>query len=712
VRVKVFLAGRVGLEAGGVALDEARFPGRQGRLLFAYLIAERGRPVPRGELAAALWGEELPRTWDKALSVLVSKLRGLLTELGLDGPGALTSAFGCYRLALPECWIDVVSAAEGVDNAETALARGEIDSAREAAHAAERLLRESFIPGENVDWVETKRREYADIRSRALNVLAEASLRLGSADEAMRWAEQAIAAEPFRETGYRLLMQAHGATGNRAEALRVYERCRSLLREELGANPSPETEAIFLGLLDKPVTRSPRTPKPDISAPAPSTAEPLRPRRIGAVLIVGSLVVATVVAVTLLWPGGDHAHSAPLRPIASVRCSAVHQGKDGAPQLLIAADLPLQPGVLETTTPMVNAMLLELERHDYTAGPYRVALQVCDDATPDNVGFDPATCSANAREYVKDPAVIAEAGPFSSGCAVSEIPILNRGPGGPLAIVSPSATYVGLTRPTLVRGSGEPKAYYPTGRRNYAHVVPTDDVQAAADVITAQRLGVTRVYLVDQGDPPSQMFVDYFTRAARRLGIAVVGRGSWDATKDSDGPLAAAIARTDANGVFLAIPGFPRTVRLLTDLRKRLGSAVQFMAPDAFDAQTALLAGRAAEGMTFSQPGPANDHLGSAGQEFVRSFLNEFGAEPSRFAIDAAQAIDVLLDAIARSDGTRRSVTSNLFDTSVSDGIFGSFLITPTGDTTLNAVAIYRIVGGKVTPFANVVVPDALVAPD
>ena len=59
-------------------IDEERFPGRQGRLLFAYLVAEQGRPVPRDELAEALWGEAPPATWDKALTVIVSKLRALL----------------------------------------------------------------------------------------------------------------------------------------------------------------------------------------------------------------------------------------------------------------------------------------------------------------------------------------------------------------------------------------------------------------------------------------------------------------------------------------------------------------------------------------------------------------------------------------------------------------------------------------------------------
>src|SRR3954471_16401228 len=99
LQLKVFLAGRVAVETNGVVIDEARFPGRQGRLLFAYLVTEQGRPVPRDELAEVLWGDAPPATWDKALTVIVSKLRGLLANGGGDGTATLTAAFGCYRLS-------------------------------------------------------------------------------------------------------------------------------------------------------------------------------------------------------------------------------------------------------------------------------------------------------------------------------------------------------------------------------------------------------------------------------------------------------------------------------------------------------------------------------------------------------------------------------------------------------------------------------------
>src|SRR5262249_17272986 len=152
-----------------------------------------------------------------------------------------------YRLDLPEeSWVDVIAAASAAQAADDALAEGDLERAKVEATAAESLVRQPFLPGDDGAWVEEKRRELTEIRVRALSPLAGGGLRSGDGPDAGKWAEQAIALEPFRETGYRSLMEAHAAAGNRAEALRVYEQCRRLFAEELGAYPSPETEAVYL----------------------------------------------------------------------------------------------------------------------------------------------------------------------------------------------------------------------------------------------------------------------------------------------------------------------------------------------------------------------------------------------------------------------------------------------------------------------------------
>jgi len=702
---------RVSIEARGAVVDEQRFPGRQGRLVFAYLLAEQGRPVPRDELAEALWGDMPPATWEKALSVLVSKLRALLTECGLDGARSLTSAFGCYQLTLPDgTWIDVVAADEAVSAAELALAAGDLEHARAEASTAESLARRTFLPGEDGRWIEDRRADLRETLVRALDCLAEAHRLAGDPRAAVRTAEELVELEPYRERGYRLLMEAQSAAGNDAEALRVYDRCRRLLDEELGTYPSSETEAIYRELLEMPAAqRAGAAPVAALPAPPPSH-KPRRAQQRNLLLVAGGLVLAAGIAVTVVQlSDGRSAGTATARALTSARCSALHYEGAGSPQLLIAVDLPLQPGVLETTTPMVDAITHQLERRKYMAGRYRIGLQVCDDATPSGVVFDERTCGANAHAYVENPSVIGIIGPLASGCAMVEIPILNRASGGPVPIVSPSATVVGLTRRASA-GSNELGALYPTGQRNFARVLPADDVQPAADALVAQRLGVKRVYALDRGHPYSALFVEDFVRAARRLGVSVVGRGSWVPGQRSDAAVAAAIARTGADGVFLGIESFPDSIRLLTELRARLGPDVQLMAPEVFDPKTALLAGAAAEGMTITQPGPSNDDLPATGKQFVASFSKKFDAEPTRYAVAAAQATDVMLNAIARSDGSRAAVTRNLFSTRVSNGILGSFWITPTGDTSLNAVAVYQISGGKVTTFGTVDVPDALVA--
>jgi YVTN family beta-propeller protein len=314
LKLRVFLAGRVAVESDGVLIDESRFPGRQGRVLFAYLVAEKGRPVPRDELAEALWGEAPPATWDKALTVLVSKLRILLVDSGVDGANALTAAFGCYRLDLPaDTWVDVIEAENAVLQAEQALAVGDLEQAKASAAPAASLVRQSFLPGEDGAWVEQKRRELTDIRDRALSVLTDTCLRSGEAEEAVKWAEQAIALAPFRETGYRRLMEAHATAGNRAEALRVYERCRRLLKEELGAYPSPETESIYRGLLETPPVPAGRDAAPP--APPPQSAGPPIPtttRRDRRPLLAGAavLLAGAAAAVAFELRSGSHGATA------------------------------------------------------------------------------------------------------------------------------------------------------------------------------------------------------------------------------------------------------------------------------------------------------------------------------------------------------------------------------------------------------------------
>jgi len=258
--MKIHLCDRVAVEAEGKTLPDSLLGGHQGRLALAFLVMERHRSVPREELAEVLWPEALPASWSGSLSAVVSKLRRLLTEAGLDGPAALAAAFGCYRLHLPnDTWVDAEVAAAAVSAGEQALAGGDAVTALAQASMARSIAGGLFLPGEDCAWVDAQRARLQEVLVRALHCQAEAHLASGEAVQAIGPAVEVVSVEQFREAGWRLLMRAHAAAGDRAEALRVWERCRRLLVEELGASPSPETEAVYFELLRQDTPSSPRS---------------------------------------------------------------------------------------------------------------------------------------------------------------------------------------------------------------------------------------------------------------------------------------------------------------------------------------------------------------------------------------------------------------------------------------------------------------------
>jgi ABC-type branched-subunit amino acid transport system substrate-binding protein len=154
--------------------------------------------------------------------------------------------------------------------------------------------------------------------------------------------------------------------------------------------------------------------------------------------------------------------------------------------------------------------------------------------------------------------------------------------------------------------------------------------------------------------------------------------------------------------------GGPAVVRAL---RERLGPDVALLAPDGFTPLPLLIrqAGRGAATGTFvSLTGVADaTELGPAGRRFARELGAALGSgrvEPS--AIYAAQAMEVALDAIARSDGTRASVRRALFATDLRDGLIGHVTFDENGDVSRSPVTILRAAPGtREGPAA----PDAVV---
>ena len=245
--VRVRLLGRLGIEHGQRWLDGSALPGRQGRIVLAYL-ALCHYPVSRDELADLVWPDALTAAWERDLSAVVSKVRAALDSVDLGS--LLHGALGCYELQLPAAArVDVEDAVRFVEDAESAWRVGNRDVALPAAATAANLARRPFLPAERGLWIERRRDELRATLLRALDLLAQGLMVGPYKDDALRYTKEAVALDPYRETSYVQLMRVHMSQGNRAEALRAYEQCRAILAHDLGVTPSSHTEAVYREVL-------------------------------------------------------------------------------------------------------------------------------------------------------------------------------------------------------------------------------------------------------------------------------------------------------------------------------------------------------------------------------------------------------------------------------------------------------------------------------
>jgi SARP family transcriptional regulator, regulator of embCAB operon len=241
---RIQLCGRYAVVIDGSRVED-RLPGRRGRLLFAYLVLNRGRQLPREELLMAGWGADASAEAGNALSVLLSKLRHGLGADRLRGRAEIE------LLLPPATFVDVEAALEGAHRAESRIAEGRWAQAWGPAGIAYHVATRPFLTGLEAPWIDRWRRRLEEVRLRGLECFAAAGLGLGgpALAQAEERARMLTELAPYRESGHRILMEALAERGNVAEALRAYERLRVLLREELGVAPSPAVQAVHRRLL-------------------------------------------------------------------------------------------------------------------------------------------------------------------------------------------------------------------------------------------------------------------------------------------------------------------------------------------------------------------------------------------------------------------------------------------------------------------------------
>src|SRR4051812_38920499 len=411
--------------------------------------------------------------------------------------------------------------------------------------------------------------------------------------------------------------------------------------------------------------------------------------------------------------GGGSSKGGNVQALPASSCSDIYYQGDGDPDYVIASDLPLQGSGRAQTVQMTEAIKFVLKQHGFKAGGHKIGYQSCDDATAQESAWASEKCSANAQAYAQNKSVIGVIGTFNSGCAEIIIPVLNRAPDGPVGMISPANTYVGLTHSGPGTAAGEPDKYYPSGKRNYIRIVAADDFQGAADAMNAQQLGLKSVYILNDKEAYGLGVATDFKNSLTQLGLKVAGFAACNGKASSYTGIATKIKASGADGVFVGGLVCENGGKLVKNLRSVLGTKVTLLAPDGFTPISAVVegAGKASENMYVSVAGQPNEALGDVGKKFVKDFgATQSGGNVDPYSSYAAQSADVLLTAIANSDGTRSGVTAQLLKTKVTNGILGTFTINSNGDTSSNPVTQYLIKGGKQTTYKTITPPQSLVS--
>jgi len=406
-------------------------------------------------------------------------------------------------------------------------------------------------------------------------------------------------------------------------------------------------------------------------------------------LALFALLVASLALVAAGCGGDDEGDGAgdggEITALPSSSCTGIEYKGEGDPDYLIASDFPLQGSSRTQTIQIVGAIRYLLDKQGWKAGDHNIAFQSCDDATAQAAKWDSGKCSQNAQAYAQNDKMIGLIGTFNSGCAEIVIPVLNQAPGGGIAMVSPANTLVCITEGGPGCDESQPDKYYPSGSRNYARVVAHDAYQGAAMAEFAQAQGIESIYILNDRESYGLGVATNFRNAAESVGIEVAGFEAWDPRQSSYEGLFRKIGNSGADAVFLGGLIDENGAKVIRDKVAVLGpndGDVKLLAPDGFTTQQTIdEAGEAAAGMFMSVAGVPIDEFAGQGATFAEEFGATLGGQPiDPYAVYGVQAAQILLDAIAASDGSRQSVIDQIFQTTVTDGYLGSFEINENGD--------------------------------
>src|SRR5688572_6297366 len=360
----------------------------------------------------------------------------------------------------------------------------------------------------------------------------------------------------------------------------------------------------------------------------------------------------------------------------------------------IVSSLPRTGSAKGQTDTIVNGIVMALEEAGWKSGPFTIKYEDLDDATAAAGQWTAEKESANASQAVKDPDVMVYIGTYNSGAAKISMPELNR---AGMLMVTPANTWPGLTKPGK-GDAGEPEKYRPSGKINFTRVVPADDMQGPAGADWAKKIGLNKVFILDDREVYGKGIADLFHARAEEIGLKILGHEGIDAQAQEFKPLMTKVKAAGPQLVYFGGTTQTKAGQLVKDMLA-VGLDAKFMAPDGCF-EDAFISSAGAENvnnralLTFG--GLPAEQLSGKGKVFVENYKKKYGKEPEAYAAYGYECGKVALEAIRRAGKKDREAIRVAGTTLKSfDGVLGKWSFDKNGDTTLRTMSGNTVKDGK-----------------
>jgi branched-chain amino acid transport system substrate-binding protein len=360
----------------------------------------------------------------------------------------------------------------------------------------------------------------------------------------------------------------------------------------------------------------------------------------------------------------------------------------------IVSSLPRTGSARGQTDTIVNGIVMAIEEAGAKAGAFTIKYEDLDDATAAAGQFTPEKEAANADQAVKDPDVMVYIGTYNSGAAKVSMPKLNQ---ANLLMISPANTATGLTKPG--KGDpGEPEIYRPSKKINYVRVVPADDIQGVVSADWAKKLGLGKIFILDDRDVYGKGIADLFQAHAEEIGLKILGHEGIDAQAQEFKPLMTKIKSKGPDLIYFGGTTQSKAGQLVKDMLG-VGLNAKFMCPDGCY-EDAFIDSAGADNLkeraliTFGGLPP--EKLTGKGAAFVASYQKKFSKMPEGYAIYGYECGKVALEAIRRAGKKDRdAIRAAGISIRNFDGALGKWSFDKNGDTSLRTMSGNTVKHGK-----------------